>query len=190
MPLPDVGEALFRIDASDFTEEAVWHEYWPQQMRRTVRFSEALTALGDVDAYLEIGASPTLTSLCRNIASDSLWLFSQGPSVPAWKQISLTLARLYVSGCSVDFSGGIFARSVRADIPLYPFKETVHRLSPLQERAAEVSFDMPDMEAVSDVSKESLGRVMKMQVSSLKRLFDSQLETLNKLTARESEFHE
>jgi len=178
------------MNVSDLTDATVWPKYWSQQMRNTVRFTEALAKLGEVDAYLEIGASPTLTSLCRNLTGDSVWLFSQGPSVPAWKQISLTLARLYVLGCSVNFSGGIFERSAGADIPLYPFKETTHRLSPPPERPPKVSFEMQDMEAVGDVSGETLGRVMKIQVSSMKRLFDRQLETLNKLSTEEPEFHD
>jgi len=178
------------MNVSGLTGATIWPQYWSQQMRRTVRFTEALAKLGEVDAYLEIGASPTLTSLCRNLTGDSVWLFSQGPSVPAWKQISLTLARLYVSGCPVDFSGGIFGRSAGADIPLYPFKETTCRLSPPRTRSPEVSFEMQDIEAAGDVSGETLGRVMKMQVSSMKRLFNRQLETLKKLSTEEPEFHE
>ncbi|MBN1294826.1 MAG: type I polyketide synthase [Candidatus Latescibacteria bacterium] len=178
------------MNVSDLNDTTSWPQYWSQQMRRTVRFTEALAAIDDVDVYLEIGASPTLTSLCRNLNENAEWLFSQGPSIPAWKQVSVTLARLYVLGCPVNFGGGIYGRSSGIDIPLYPFKETLHRLSPPKQKIQKDAVDMPDMETIGEIGEKTMGRVMKMQVASMKRLFDRQLETLSKLSTAEPENNE
>ena len=178
------------MSAAGLDGDTDWPEYWKEQMRRTVRFSDALAVLGDVEVCLEIGTSPTLTSLCRAQTEKTVWLFSQGPSIPAWKQISLTLARLYVSGCPVGFGGGIFGKSAGAAVPLYPFRERHLRMSPQAMVREDTPFEMPDEELLKQISPQAVGNIMQMQVSSMKRLFNRQLETLGRLSHEEPESHE
>ena len=93
-------------------------------------------------------------------------------------------------GVLVNFGGGIFGRSIGTDIPLYPFRETVHRVSVVQQTVQKEKIEMPDMETVGEVTEEAVGRVMKMQVAAMKRLFDHQLEALNRISSGESNNHE
>lgn len=162
-----------------------WPDYWAQQMRRTVRFAEALAVTSDADVFLEIGASPTLTSLCRTLTDGPVWLFSQGPGIPAWKQISLSLARLYVSGCAVDFGGGVFKRGAGTDVPLYPFNETNRKMKPTGNVSQNTMFEMPSVEMLNNATTHTAARIMRMQTASMQRLFDRQIETLRKLKPRE-----
>lgn len=178
------------MTASELTGKTDWRSYWTDQMRKTVRFGQALDAIGDVNICLEIGASPTLTSLCRTANDNWLWLFSQGPGIPPWKQISLSLARLYVSGCTIDFSGGMLKRSSHANIPLYPFRETVLRPPQPKARSDEQQPAPADIDIPDSVSADAVRRIMKMQVTSMKRLFERQLDTLGRLSIEEHEPHE
>ncbi len=178
------------MNASELTDKTEWPVFWTEQMRRTVRFKDALAAIADIDICLEIGASPTLTSLCRTVTENCQWLFSQGPTIPAWKQVSLTLARLYTAGCDVDFTGGIFRRSVGADIPLYPFRETVLHPPKSEMGYFDTQTVFPDVELPDNISSSTAKRIMEMQITSMKRLFKRQLETLGNALHEEPESHE
>ncbi|MFA6471986.1 MAG: type I polyketide synthase [Candidatus Latescibacterota bacterium] len=175
------------MHAKELTGQTDWPCYWTEQMRHTVRFPDAIAALGAVQVILEIGSSPTLTSLCRNLTSGPIWLFSQGPSIPAWKQVSLTLAKLYTTGYTPDFGGSVFGRSPGADLPRYPFREKVLRPSPPAAVRPEAVFGIPSPESLPEITSGAVKRIMHMQVTSMKRLFDKQLDTLGRLSSGEAE---
>ncbi len=179
------------MQAESLSSSVDWPDYWCSQMRRPVRFSETLATVDNVDSFLEIGASPTLTSLCRGVTENIPWLFSQGPGIPAWKQISLTLAKLYVAGCTVDFGGGVFSRNPGIDCPLYPFHDKV--LRPGKDTG--VSDDRPGIsETVEVTGNETIAasgsgtaaKTTAMQREAMQHLFARQRETLDRLNKKDS----
>jgi acyl transferase domain-containing protein len=178
------------MNAGDLTDMTEWPRYWTEQMRRPIRFPDALSALGAVHVILEVGASPTLTSLCRNLTDGPVWLFSQGPSIPAWKQVSFTMAKLYAAGYTPDFSGSVFGRSPGAVIPAYPFREKIFRPSPSTVNPIDVTCGIPIPESLHGATSGAVKQIMRMQVTSMKRLFDLQLDTLGRLTSGEAEPHD
>lgn len=170
------------MSAQELNSATEWRTYWVEQMRQTVNFKDALTTIGPAGVYLEIGASPTLTSLCRAETSGGQWLFSQGPSTPAWRQISLALARLYTAGCKINFTENMPHLSATVDLPLYPFNESVIRppvsiasassprlTNEFQEQPPSIKSGAPDATAAA---------LMEMQLTAMHRLFARQREAL------------
>ncbi|OGV68154.1 MAG: hypothetical protein A2498_14855 [Lentisphaerae bacterium RIFOXYC12_FULL_60_16] len=171
------------MTAAELTGQTNWPSYWTEQMRQTVRFRKALDAIGPVDIYLEIGASPTLTSLCRTKTDSGRWLFSQGPGVPAGKQVALTLARLYTEGCTLNGSGMGGRRSADANLPLYPFHETV--LRPPQPDLPATTPPVPAFTGTAGDTPTSA--IMDLQARALNRLFEWQRQTLDRLQREHQE---
>ena len=169
------------MTAEEFTDNTDWHSYWRDQMRRPVLFGKALKATEQADLYLEIGASPTLTSLCRTKADNNKWLFSQGPGVPAWKQVGLTLARLYTEGFAINLSSDSRDRFCNMDLPLYPFHSTAIR--PPQTEAQNT---IPPTAIDQCYSEEpSMNAMLKMQTMALNRLFEWQRLTIDRLNGEQ-----
>ncbi len=116
-------------------------EYWVEHVRRTVRFSDGVAALGreGIDVALEIGPQATLLGLARacwptgSDRSGPRWLASLRRGKPDWQSVLDTLAELYVAGQSVDWAA--LARGFRGRktaIPTYPFQRRRYWLAPTE----------------------------------------------------------
>ena len=101
--------------------------YWRQNLRNTVRFSEAMQKLHGQGyrLFLEIGPAPILVSMgsqCVPIG-EGVWLPSLREDRDDWQQLLESLGLLYVNGIDVDWEG--FYRDRRArkiTLPAYPFQ--------------------------------------------------------------------
>ncbi|CAK0769738.1 Malonyl CoA-acyl carrier protein transacylase (modular protein) [Gammaproteobacteria bacterium] len=119
---------------------AMGAEYWVQQICQPVRFAQGmktLTELG-VEVFIEVGPQPTLLGLGQqclaewnseklNLAAnraDNLWLPSLYPKQQSdWKQLSESLAILYVHGMPVNWQGfDAYYKRQKVDLPTYPFQ--------------------------------------------------------------------
>jgi amino acid adenylation domain-containing protein len=105
--------------------------YWARQLRRPVRFSEALeTAINDgKHIFLEIGPGRALSQLARqqpSLSAETIVLATLGPLSEPGEELTSILAsfgRLWLAGWKPDWEGFYAAESRRrVPLPTYPFE--------------------------------------------------------------------
>lgn len=121
---------ISNLTGEEATAEIATPQYWCRHILMPVNFASSIaTLIGcDYQALIEIGAKPTLLSMGRQCVADSdsskiQWLPSLRPKGSDWQQLMSSLAQLYVSGVSVDWSG--FDRDyprTKIPLPTYPFQ--------------------------------------------------------------------
>jgi acyl transferase domain-containing protein len=98
--------------------------YWVEQVRRPVRFADAIRALAGrgVTAFLELGPDATLTALTHQILDEKP--VCAVPALRADRDEEITaleaLGQLHVHGVPVDWAG-LFPGARRVDLPTYAF---------------------------------------------------------------------
>jgi acyl transferase domain-containing protein/SAM-dependent methyltransferase/acyl carrier protein len=109
------------------SEEIADPIYWRQQVRRPVRFADAMQTLQaqGQTLFLEIGPNPTLLALGRRCLPEQagVWLPSLRPGWDDWQVMLESLAELYIHGVKVDWEG--FDRDYsrrREPLPTYPWQ--------------------------------------------------------------------
>jgi amino acid adenylation domain-containing protein len=121
-------------------------EYWTRQLRRTVRFTDAITELAKTPEriFLEVGPSETLVQLIRQTIGQTAAkpsgshtvlasLASSRDGVPADYAIQVALGRLWASGANPDWTtyhAGSLRRRVL--LPTYPFERKKYWVAPAQ----------------------------------------------------------
>ncbi len=102
-------------------------QYWVNHIRQTVRFADSMQTLHQLgyEIFLEIGSKPILLGMGRQCFPDSkdLWLPSLREGIPEWQQLLESLAKLYVQGVNVNWSGleQDYPRC-KVALPTYPFQ--------------------------------------------------------------------
>ncbi|WP_055605171.1 type I polyketide synthase, partial [Streptomyces prasinus] len=94
-------------------------EYWVEQMRRTVRFSDAVRGLRGVRRFVEIGPKGGLSAMARQLVQDAVAVPTLRSGVPEPDALLRTLAELHVSGARVDWP---LDAAEGADLPTYAFE--------------------------------------------------------------------
>lgn len=97
-----------------------WPEYFRVQTRQPVRFLAAMQRAG-AGVFLELGASPTLTSYGRQCREDGIWLFSQNGG-SGLRPLTQSLARFHALGFDLDWSWQAGGRARPEAMPPYPFE--------------------------------------------------------------------
>jgi acyl transferase domain-containing protein/NADP-dependent 3-hydroxy acid dehydrogenase YdfG/acyl carrier protein len=110
-------------------EELSTPDYWVRQVRAAVNFRAAVTRAADegVRRFVELGPDTTLTAMAEQCLAESesppvvTSLLRKDKPEPA---MALTgLARLYVSGATVDWAGVFEPTGARTvELPTYPFQ--------------------------------------------------------------------
>jgi acyl transferase domain-containing protein/pimeloyl-ACP methyl ester carboxylesterase len=124
--IPIVSNRTGRLSAR---EEMSHGDYWVQQLRNPVRFSDGLQTLTDegVQVLIEVGPHPTLLGLQQSgfPQADVLGLPSLRRGTPEWQQLLKSVGRYYTAGGTVDWDAfeGRRARSTVV-LPTYPFQRT------------------------------------------------------------------
>ncbi|HEY6097924.1 MAG TPA: acyltransferase domain-containing protein, partial [Anaeromyxobacter sp.] len=116
-------------------EEITTPAYWRRHLRDAVLFAagvETLRADG-VEAFVEIGPTPTLLGLARRGVADerAAWLPSLRHGREDWRQMLESLAALHVAGADVDWAA--FDRPYprrRVALPTYPFQRERYWVEP------------------------------------------------------------
>jgi acyl transferase domain-containing protein len=117
-------------------------EYWVEHVLRPVQFAAGMRRLGggDYGALLEIGPHPVLLGMGQQCVTENgngrLWLASLRRGVPEWRQMLLSLGRLYVAGAEVNWEG--FDKPYeprRITQPTYPFQRKLHWVEEPEEEA-------------------------------------------------------
>ncbi len=107
--------------------EATDPEYWVQQLRKTVRFSNGLMAI--MSQYqavlLEVGPGQTLTKLAQTLlrSSPHTLVSSLTSREPDFQFLLRNLGRLWLRGAAVDWRGYFHnEKRRRVSLPTYPFE--------------------------------------------------------------------
>ncbi|WP_051385657.1 type I polyketide synthase [Actinokineospora inagensis] len=120
--IPIAANVTGRLD-TDLTDPG----YWVRQALEPVLFADGLRALGDVDAFVEIGPQPVLLGLGRAVLTgDHAWL----PSLRKTRvELAAGVAELYVRGARIDWPA-FTGNHDRVDLPGYPFQRDRHWFAP------------------------------------------------------------
>ena len=121
-------------------------EYWVEHVLRPVEFAAGMRRLGDCGALLEIGPHPVLLGMGQPCVTENgkarLWLASLRRGVPEWRQMLLSLGRLYVAGAGVNWEAfdQPYAPS-RITQPTYPFQRKLHWVEEPEEAESHGVFE-------------------------------------------------
>jgi acyl transferase domain-containing protein len=130
------GEWLLVSEATD-------PDYWGRNLRQTVRFSDAIEALGsDADRiFLEVGPGQTLTTLTKQILG-STGTTRAHPSLSHPRQdgaelhtLVETAGRLWLAGLELDWDAFSGESRGRVPLPTYPFERKRHWIEPTMSEA-------------------------------------------------------
>src|SRR5204863_1347172 len=96
--------------------------YWREHLLRPVRFMDSVRALRarGITAFLEIGPSPVLCALGRQIDDDGAWVASLRKETTAERPLALALATLFTPGLAIDWTRHRPPRH-HVDLPASPF---------------------------------------------------------------------
>ncbi|WP_374227530.1 SDR family NAD(P)-dependent oxidoreductase, partial [Streptomyces sp. AC627_RSS907] len=110
------------VDHGEWTDP----QYWVEQVRRTVRFADALTAL-DADRVLEVGPDAVLTALVRDAHPDRTAVAALRRDREETETLLTALGDLFAAGVAVDWPA-VFAGTgaTRVDLPTYAFQHSTY----------------------------------------------------------------
>ncbi|WP_410641656.1 type I polyketide synthase [Amycolatopsis sp. lyj-346] len=98
-------------------------EYWVEQVRRTVRFGDAVSTLNElgVRTYLELGPGGSLSAMGADTASDAVFLPVLRKDRDEVRTLVTALAGAYVRGAAVDWAPFVVG-GARVELPTYAFQ--------------------------------------------------------------------
>lgn len=129
--------------------EFVTAAYWGGQITSPVRFAAAVETLAadGVTVFLEVGPSPILTGLARQVlpdARDGLLGSIQKSEAGDRQHLLKSLAALYAKGAEVNWPAVFAGTGARkAVVPGYPFQRKRYYRSPIVDAAAEGPVAVP-----------------------------------------------
>ncbi|WUT65176.1 type I polyketide synthase [Streptomyces sp. NBC_00683] len=100
-------------------------EYWLDQIRRTVRFADGVTALGDlgVTRYLELGPDGVLSAMVRETTGDAVLAPVLRKGRDEVETFLAAVGRLWTAGADVDWPAVFAGWGGRVvDLPTYAFQ--------------------------------------------------------------------
>ncbi|WP_410641655.1 type I polyketide synthase [Amycolatopsis sp. lyj-346] len=117
--------------------------YWVEQVRRTVRFGDAVSTLAElgVRTYLELGPGGTLSAMGADTASEAVFLPGLRKDRDEVRTLITALAGVYVRGAEVDWVPFVAGGS-RVELPTYAFQHERY---------------WPDMTALEQIDAAGLG---------------------------------
>ncbi|GFJ85360.1 hypothetical protein Phou_095400 [Phytohabitans houttuyneae] len=134
-------------------------EYWVRHVRDTVRFADAVSAIGDA-TLLEIGPDGVLAGLTGSAIPT---LRKDRDEEPA---LLTALARLHVAGVDVDWKP-LFAGARRVDLPTYAFQRERFWPSPAPRPGAVDPVDAEFWSAVEREDVDSLSSALEVDGAAL-----------------------
>nr|BAO20201.1 putative type I polyketide synthase [Sphaerisporangium sp. SANK 60911] len=136
-------------------EELTDPRYWVEQIRRPVRFHEAVTTLDgqSVGAYLEIGPDDTLTSLARPAVDTAVVVPAQSGDGPAPHALMTALSHLHAHGVPIGWPSAARGHTPPDGLPTYAFQRERYWLDATPSVAAPgiSSLDHPLLSAATEL---------------------------------------
>src|SRR5690606_3605085 len=110
-------------------------EYWYRNLRRPVRFDQAVRTLTESGyrAFVEVSPHPVLTSAIGDIAPDAVVAGTLRRGEGGWARLLTSAAELHVRGTRIDWRS-LLPGTPRTDLPTYPFQHERFWLSPAARR--------------------------------------------------------
>lgn len=113
--------------------------YWRRHIREAVEFAEGINTLVEqnCELFLEVGPNSTLLRLGKRCleSEELIWLPSLNQGRDEWQLLMNSLAKLYVQGVKINWSGffqGYLRR--RVPLPTYPFERQRYWIEPSRLR--------------------------------------------------------
>ncbi|MEU4716630.1 type I polyketide synthase [Micromonospora purpureochromogenes] len=118
--LPLVSNLTGALATSELTDP----DYWVRHVREAVRFADGITTLhqAGVTTFLELGPDAALTPLVEGIVTDAVVVPSLRRGHDEQRQALTALARLHVTGTTVDWTALLPQTTRTVDLPTYPFQ--------------------------------------------------------------------
>ncbi|MEV5147595.1 thioester reductase domain-containing protein, partial [Streptomyces sp. NPDC052727] len=131
--IPLVSTLTGRLATAD---ELGTPRYWTDQIRATVRFTDALTSLHDagVGVFLEIGPDAVLTALTQDTLEDATAIPLLRRDHDESRSLVRAVGALHTHGVRVDwvaFFAGTGARRTEAPLPTYAFQHERYWIKPV-----------------------------------------------------------
>jgi acyl transferase domain-containing protein len=172
--------------AAEWTDPA----YWSAQLRRTVRFADALAPLltGPSPVLLEVGPGQTLTALVRQQPGKqtSVLAVPSSARLPDESDSAALLAatgKLWQAGVGIEWSAlGKSQQRRKVVLPTYPFERKRFWIEPAQPSAANLSDEIvpdPGKSSRAPVAPDEIEAVIGEQL----RLMTRQIEILRQAPA-------
>jgi phthiocerol/phenolphthiocerol synthesis type-I polyketide synthase E len=182
-PRVPIISSLYGRPATD----AEWTDpgYWSGQLRRTVRFADALGSLLAQEnlVFLEVGPGQTLSALARQHSAwqqKQVMIHSLARKSDEADGVALLTAtgQLWVAGVDITWAGlPHLVRPRRVSLPTYPFERKRHWIEPQRAVTSSVPLSSPDVEpapakappasAIESLIEEQL-RIMTRQIEVLR----------------------
>ncbi|MED7947322.1 type I polyketide synthase, partial [Streptomyces sp. BE303] len=105
-----------RVGPGEWTDP----EYWVEQVRRPVRFADAVGALDGIGTLVELGPDGVLTALARQLRPDAVCVPTLRKDRDEPTTALTALGTLFVHGFPVDWSA-VLPGARRVDLPTYAF---------------------------------------------------------------------
>ncbi|MEU5789028.1 type I polyketide synthase [Micromonospora purpureochromogenes] len=128
--LPVVSNLTGALATSELTDP----DYWVRHVREAVRFADGVTALHQAGAttFLELGPDAALTPMIEGILTDDVTVVSSlRRGHDEHRQALAALARLHVTGTTVDWTALLPQTTRTIDLPTYLFQRRRYWLNPL-----------------------------------------------------------
>ncbi len=138
------------------TDEIKDSEYWVQQVRNPVRFTEGMKRLEEqsVTTFLEVGPQPVLLGMGKHCLPDEEvdWLPSLRGGADEWQTVLGSLAKLYVRGVSIDWKGFDAPYSYKiVSIPNYSFRRKQFWIDIPSEQTLGINKALPARSALDEL---------------------------------------
>ncbi|MEV6863864.1 type I polyketide synthase [Streptosporangium subroseum] len=95
-------------------------EYWVEQVRRPVRFADAIGALDGIGTFVELGPDGVLTAMTQQLRPDAVCVPTLRRDRDEPTTALTALATLFVHGSPVDWAA-VLPDAHRVDLPTYAF---------------------------------------------------------------------
>lgn len=159
------------MKGNEISGEGIDAQYWTQQIRQSVRFSDAIKKLeqNDFFIFLEIGPAPILSSLGQqNISNEQcIFLPTLRKGKGDWEQILSCVGNLYIAGVPIELERLHNPECLKkVYLPKYPFEKQEYWISsnnnvyppkPQEPQFIEINNDMPAGHQVVEQQQNKIG---------------------------------
>jgi acyl transferase domain-containing protein len=156
---------LSNVTGLPFTEDMLTGGYWVRQVRETVRFADAIGWLHDqgVTVFVEAGPDAVLAAMTQDCLPEEAVTVTalQRRDQSAEHTLLAGLARLFVTGTSLDWTRVIPPTTHRVDLPTYAFQRQRYWLETgPSTTGAETVLDGAEAQFWDAVEREDLAGVI------------------------------
>ncbi|MBP2327047.1 acyl transferase domain-containing protein/acyl carrier protein [Kibdelosporangium banguiense] len=159
---PQAGTIPFFSTVTGEVTDALDAEYWYQNLRRTVRFEEAVRTLATSGhgVFLEMSPHPALIAGIQDIAEDAVAIGSLRRHDGGLERFLTSVAEAHVQGVAVDWSPAFTSAHPRlVDLPTYAFQHEQYWLAARTSKGVAHPILETSVELADSAGSLSTGRI-------------------------------